>query len=61
MNNELTEAQKRLILEHAKLSVKFTDADIDTAKRLAEIEKELNMSPEKIASIVLSMYNNSYK
>ena len=61
MNNELTEAQRKLILEHAKLSAKFTDVGTDIAKRLADIEEELGMSPAKIASIVLSMYKNSYK
>ncbi|MBP9836363.1 MAG: hypothetical protein KBC78_00840 [Candidatus Pacebacteria bacterium] len=60
MNNELDKYQKKLVLEHARLAVKFSKDD-SVAKRLAEIEVELKMSPKEIATIVLAIYKQTYK
>jgi hypothetical protein len=61
MNNELNENQKKLVLEHGRLVVRFSKNDFSVAERLTEIETELKMSPKEIATILLEMYNQTYK
>ena len=60
MSNGLDKNQKKLVLEHARLAVKFSKDD-SVAKRLTEIETELKMSPKEIAAIVLAMYGRTYR
>jgi|GEM_PF-4842385 hypothetical protein len=56
---QLTDEQKELVREHRLLIAKFK-GDNEQAKRLQEIETELNMSTEKLAELAIDDYMKQY-
>ena len=55
----LTDEQKDLVREHRMLIAKFT-GNQEQAKRLQEIETELNMSTEQLAELAIDEYMKQY-